>query len=848
MSHTIRLVPGKTPAGEENFFKIRLANRFNFSYTVYFHGPDLPRLIGYSEVVKCLPNFSRCKNFQAQAKQYPYYYLPSPYDTACIDYSRAKIPFKSIEPVDSKQACIQECLKQHYRSSLFSYTKRDRLSYQLDSYNDLDQIEPDTVMRCERICPRSVCSVYYHTFFRVNYIDDDHMEIQLMPEIYKCQTVPGLSEFDFWAQTFGFISLTFGVNFFNLFQKILGRLKRYSATFRRIQQERRAFFDLLEKLVLIALYAIGFAISNYHFFEYYHLNLRNTTVLSISGTANNLTLSLCLTLNFTKGLHNLTFAQIERESKKYNELAAWPVFKFEDDEKPVKSDLKVFYLAYEKDRPLEGFSKIFKCFTFDLFLDELRYRHLLSNTKLLLNITNFESIFVTEYGKLFAGTYKHLHMNYKLRLIERRRLGNCKNYDLQTDGCDSQESCRERCYIEKYLAAHSFRLPADNIIYEHYFNESLKEKIYFDLARVDQENRPILDECEANYPLEDCTHVILSQNPVPLYENPPDLRHLDSNISLSLYFDKMVSQEQQRLNRLDFTLDILTVTSILIGLNLPLFLSFLIKKLSGHFERIGVLKNYLFIVCMVGFSVHLKTILQDTFFSELWVDYIYRFNYLNANERIPNLIFCLNHSEVFRNNQKVNGHLLDQRLATMNYSYLFKEIVYYDQDLRRKIWRPENERNFKHLVRISQNFQIRYFFFLSYKCYELIYKLNHLHYKNGLLNTIMTIRLKNDIQQNKIIFNLKQNSTDDINDYFDIYPNFSYKLNFEYFSLSSLNLYQKFASPMLLFKTGYKVNDATDFINMVKDDFRTNCNLTTKRLSLHYEDWKYEIQGEGFNS
>lgn len=181
-------------------------------------------------------------------------------------------PFKNVEPVDSKQACVQECIKQSYRSSLFSYTKKDRLNYQLNTYDDLKQIEPAAIKRCEQACPHMTCSVYYNTFFRVKYVERDHLEIQLMKKIYKCQSVPGLSEFDFWIQTFGFIGLTFGLNFFNLFQKILGRLKRFSATFCRIQQEHRAFFDLLEKLVLCALYAIGFAVSNYHFFEFLRIS------------------------------------------------------------------------------------------------------------------------------------------------------------------------------------------------------------------------------------------------------------------------------------------------------------------------------------------------------------------------------------------------------------------------------------------------------------------------------------------------------------------------------------------------------------------------------------------------
>ena len=73
-------------------------------------------------------------------------------------------------------------------------------------------------------------------------------------------------------------------------------------------------------------------------------------MLSISVNANKLTLSLCLSVNSTKGLQNLTFAQIERQSKRYEELAAWSVFKFEDDdEKAVKSELKVFYLASGAD-------------------------------------------------------------------------------------------------------------------------------------------------------------------------------------------------------------------------------------------------------------------------------------------------------------------------------------------------------------------------------------------------------------------------------------------------------------------------------------------------------------------
>lgn len=791
MSYVLRF---KNDSNLDEYFNVSLINKYGFTYKIHFHGNQLPRSLGYVEEVKCLMNLTKCKNMQSRAFQFKFTFQPRPYDTECLNYTSSKFKIKNVEQIDSKQACIQECIKQRFRSSLFLYTRKDRDRFELNQYGDLDQLDPEFIEQCQLNCPQQTCLIYYHNFFRVAYNEKSYLELHIKSTYNEVTFVSRYKNFEFFIQFFGFIGLTFGWNFLNFFYKIINRLKQRSVGL--YVNQFKTIIDLVEKLMIICLYLTGLIISNQYLFEYMYHNKINTTVLASTINSNNLTLALCLTLNLTdySNATELSLYDIELKSPNYSVLAKWPVVKLEDEEQSVISKCKEFYLNV-----IEG---IYKCFAFDFYLNQLTYRDLLSRTYIVLDIKRFESIYVTQFGKHFLLSAAKFKINFKLKVRETKRLTYCRDYSMEEDNCDAQGHCIERCYTDNYLRLNG-RLPPNHIVYSTYYNETDKKAIYFDLKSANK-SEEIMSKCRSKYKLADCTSVAIDYNQIPFYENQQPIKSLNEN-SLNLYFDREINSLNPKLNELDVCLDLLTLASILIGINLPLLISYLIRKLSHHFTKIKIIENYLFIFYVLGFVVHFKSIIDDTFFSALPVDFVYKFNYLRSNEHIPNLIFCANFNFTHRKNERITGHLLDQRFSYINYSYVFEEIAYFDENLNEKFWRPGEERgDFGHSKQINNNIKITYFFLLRYKCFEISYKINFKNYKNTMLNTIMKIKL-ND-KHDKLIFNLKMNDTDDFNDYFDLYTRLSYRINFEYFYMSSFDLYQKVANPLLFFKKGMLID------------------------------------------
>lgn len=479
-----------------------------------------------------------------------------------------------------------------------------------------------------------------------------------------------------------------------------------------------------------------------------------------------------------------------------------------------------------------------------MYIKELRYRTLLSNTHVLMNVTNFQYVFLTEFKKNFDKSFPELATNYKLKTVENINIFNCKDYRQEIDGCTSMQSCRDICYLNAFSSSKGNMLPAYYVVYRDYFDSEKRKQLRFDLAN--NIDKKIMNECDKKYEKQDCRSIKIKKNEVPLYEKPKSIKATNENISINLYFTRHIHAKKIILNHFEFALDLLTLASILIGINLPLFLSFIFRKLSFRYRKISFLENYLFIFYVIGFFWHFKTILVDTFYSEPHVDYLYRFNYLQSNRILPNFLFCLEINPTVPRNRRLTGFLLDKQFKHINFSFIFSEIVYYDSNFNKQIWISNSNNSStsnSYFEKIDTNINLKYFFFLSFKCFELFYRLNYDNHKNSLVNNILKIRLNKNL--NKLIFNLKQNDTDDYNDYVDINPSFSYKINLEHYYISSFNIYQKILNPLLLFFKGYPINDAS-FIKTVKNEFQKNVNLTTKRLSLYYEDFNTTIEDKFF--
>lgn len=304
---------------EYNFHTVNVSNPYRIQYMIHFHDLSLPRSVGYHENVKCF-NFKKCKNMKAKAAQFKYYFLTKPYDTKCLDYSNAKFSINNTEKIVSKQACLQECLKRQLRSSFFLYSKADRENFSLNHFNDLNQIDSSYVSHCESLCPSQTCFIIYHNFYRIEYIEEDYTNLLISKDYSKCMTKSKMEDFDFYLQFFGFVSLTFGLNFLSFFYKIINRLKSLASDF---FVNFKNFFDLFKNLFLICFYILGIITTKIHLNLFMYNNLSDIFVPSTSVEPNNLTIALCREID--KELINLTLDEIDKRSYAYDEISQWPV-------------------------------------------------------------------------------------------------------------------------------------------------------------------------------------------------------------------------------------------------------------------------------------------------------------------------------------------------------------------------------------------------------------------------------------------------------------------------------------------------------------------------------------------
>ena len=282
----------------------------------------------------------------------------------------------------------------------------------------------------------------------------------------------------------------------------------------------------------------------------------------------------------------------------------------------------------------------------------------------------------------------------------------------------------------------------------------------------------------------------------------------------------------------------LLYTSI-IGISFPQILNFLTQLINSVLKSEDRLapKNLVFLCSLIGATLHARMLIQEIFFSDLYINIDLQMNYLAANERIPNLLFCLNHGLKFRKNEFVTGHLLDQRTRHLNETYLFKEIHYFDLNASKQVWNSEHQET-------SENFQFSKFFILNYKCIEVHYRMNPEKLKNGNLLTILELRFNNI--SDRVLFSSQLNGTGDLSDDYSLTTNETSRVYFQYHKVIRSEPYEELKNPKLFFETGYRINDLTLFINQLKKQFRDTFNFSTKLIPLTESYFHLQINDDLF--
>lgn len=262
------------------------------------------------------------------------------------------------------------------------------------------------------------------------------------------------------------------------------------------------------------------------------------------------------------------------------------------------------------------------------------------------------------------------------------------------------------------------------------------------------------------------------------------------------------------------------VTSILILFTVATSISFV--KLSNFFvkiinlfakkpeDRIS-LKHSIFLISLMGATYHTYFIFKETVINSFETDIVYKYSFANYNRLIPSIVFCLSIDSnlEFEPNEIVTGNLMEEKTKDLNESYLFEKIVYFDYNAKKHFWKP--------YLNTSSNLKINHFFFLTFKCFQIKYRMNSNHIRNYIINTILEIKFNTaTIKHENYLLITKLSHTDDFSSHLHLPFNQSYRLYFNAFNNSFQNQYQTLINPKLWFQKGYKINDVTFYMDQLR--------------------------------
>lgn len=736
LCYLFKLNLGNLDELKTDFFLIKIFNKYHLSSRYFLHGEKIPRFFGRIESLNCI-NFKKCSYFSITVRQFKNKLLPAPFETDCVNHSTQKYSFKNFETIDVKSACIMENLKRKYRLYAFFYTINDNET--LDYKSKRTSLDFEDVTKAISMC-KSECEELLFTFLEITKNDHEFFGIWMAKKKFNNIAIPTLSTTNFWIYFFVLIALFFKVSFLSLIFKIKNLIEV------NLNKSIKRSVLTIVLLTGIALnFVLGYFQSTILFENYVNRTFVSYVYREIPFQPAEFSSAVCQILNLNN-VENLSLFQIENQTSSFLSNEDKFLLLFDEEIKVQKFDFKIFFKQTE--------TQLQKCYQFEVRVEELRYRSLLSMTNLLINSTEFDLIYLGAFNRTMTTDDKYFDTLKNILRFEDYYSTDCTNYSITKHHCDSQQNCVDRCFLDQYLVYHQ-KLPINYNIYIRDFEDYEKKSLFFDFKN--RSNQTILEKCKTKYSSKDCKSTMFLTNFNEMSNETIKSKKKDQNqFKINLFFEQVKRGLVSNLSIFSLISCFLLIYTVLIGISFPQICNFLICLINLFLKNDDKLssKNWIFLFSLIGSSVHSYYLAKETIFSDPYINIDLQLNYLNSNQKIPNLLFCIKHNVQFRANQIVTGNLLDQKTEHLNESYLFKEIIYYDLNVTKQKWNPKKTEK-------SENFEIDYFFFLNYKCLEIKYRMNFNHVKNGNLLTILKIKFNKNLDHENYLFTSKLNGTDD---------------------------------------------------------------------------------------
>ena len=733
---------------------LKLINTYRITYHLFVHEERYPIYFSSFMTKQNCKIFSNCTSYHISIEKYEFELLKSPYDSNCIDYTEEynRRGIFENELVNSKEGCLNICLKEKYRNTFFFYLhlEDDKIKY-TDNFSSANAIEEYNLMNWYKAClancsqPNCYASKYFLRSSS-NLPEPNYLTFVLEPSFVSLEGRPYICVFDLWLNIISFICLVLGIDILLL----LTAGCNYLARALRVRLRSTRFYWLVKKSIFVtkwsammflfsaSLYQSGSMAEDYlsdrnktHYRIKYpsemepfnlHICIPLTQIIKSSPFRNDTRklleiydLPIYDNESFWKEkiwmdnyLRNKKLPELVEETFNLTEVLEETYFEFGLKKSPIQltDDLsetffKVHFLRGE-------WNKVMKCFTVQIGVENPHYfENFFVSARLYIKFKQVAGslFYITPLNRKLSSEDQIIYSRREVVRREIKYRSKCLKNDDPTN-CKSRLRCLDACVLKWVLDQHKeIHL---NLLhlgdYQKFSNYSI---------HLNYQIRPedVLD-CTAKHDQRDCDSVKFDTEKTH-FQHTGDPRFKIMQIVFRTVYQTEV--EQRRV--LDFVLTLLNVYSVLLGVTCQNLMVLLFKLLELKFE-LSSFKTYLsfalkilyFICCFIV----IQFIILNTFNSGLRTSLMIMGSIPLVQFPEINVCFDLNHL-VHGNFTNLTGYDLERISAEINYENMFEKIIILDP-MNKEIEMTSPFDRKPELLKLRSPF-----FFLDKKCLRIAY-------------------------------------------------------------------------------------------------------------------------------
>ena len=789
----------------------------------------------------------------------------------------------------NKYHCLNKCFKDlKVKRNFYNANENETLSLNFimkeDKNQFIQQINNDEIesvdilafyginksytSSCLIKCPENDCFwETYNTILITKSYYDNYLSKEGKDKI-DLQTIIYLAYYsinDFYAQLFGLIALFTGCTVVSLLTKIINWLiKKIQTKYRNqncryVEKYLKLIFSKIRLIIILislifVLVQSGLMINDYRF-KSTHPN--KTTSLTYSS--GQFSIVVCFPIEVwirnadrkVLNLKNFKFLN----SNNFSEIELMTESMFEDNFDFIKINYGINKINFNRTVSKEVIFKnsifndqsfLSRCYRIEFEIKEkLKYKNILPLSKLSLAFSvKYWQVYLIERNRPFTSNL----VNFRGDFLIRKRLkissktSNCADYSEKTNSkCSNRKHCIDQCINRKFYEKHGSltiysvidkdELESDYNLTQIKFNETKDSTIETDCTNTF--NRPDCNDVLFEESLEYTCRLSYYYLPIKLnYENLEEKEFEQSSFKLFL----------DLINLLSIFFDLRVIGILLIALsNLKRFL-----KLKWY----KVFKILVIVVCSIMSLLNNIMVFQSIIEGDLIKnEYFTKLDKYN----LPNSIFCFEYDDSkIDKNTKITGEHLNKLTSDLTFKNVFKQIIYFNKTHEKYLNMNKLNTTTNSNFYSNSEISIAHFYYLDLKCFEIVlepsFKEEDFYFRDH--KVVLFVYLNDDIygQHHSAYFLYRDRESKQIGgSYFfrigkppeEIYYKYAYDIELQFIKIEREDKFELLKNPSSLFYGTIAINDATNYLETMKQKFKNKYGLASRDTLL--DDFKLEI-------